>query len=73
MKGNKNLISNKSKLNKAKTIQYQNKKNNQNQNNVNVNKTAHNNTLKEYRTNSTNQLNFKSSEYEYINKKQKWK
>ena len=29
MKGNKNLISNKSKLNKAKTIQYQNKKNNQ--------------------------------------------
>ena len=27
MKGNKNLISNKSKLNKAKTIQYQNKKN----------------------------------------------
>ena len=32
MKGNKNLISNKSKLNKAKTIQYQNKKNNQYQN-----------------------------------------
>ena len=37
-----------------------NKKNNQNKNNVNVNKTAHNNTLKKYRTNSTNQLNFKS-------------
>ena len=35
-----------------------NKKNNQNKNNVNVNKTAHNNTLKKYRTNSTNQLNF---------------
>ena len=50
-----------------------NKKNNQNKNNVNVNKTAHNNTLKKYRTNSTNQLNFKSSEYEYINKIQKWK
>ena len=39
MKGNKNLISNKSKLNKAKTIQYQNKKNNQYQNqNQNNNK-----------------------------------
>ena len=50
-----------------------NKKNNQNKNNVNVNKTAHNNSLKKYRINSTNQLNFKSSEYEYINKKQKWK
>ena len=50
-----------------------NKKNNQNKNNVNVNKTTHNNTLKKYRTNSINQLNFKSSEYEYINKIQKWK
>ena len=39
MKGNKNLISNKSKLNKTKTIQYQNKKNNQYQNqNQNNNK-----------------------------------
>ena len=41
--------------------------------NSNINKTTHNNTFKKYRTNSTNQLNFKSSEYEYITKIQKWK
>ena len=47
------------------------KKNGGNKNNIN--KTTNNNTLKKYRTNSTNQLNFKSSEYEYIAKIQKWK
>ena len=47
------------------------KKNGGNKNNIN--KTTNNNTLKKYRTNSTNQLNFKSSEYEYITKIQKWK
>ena len=50
-----------------------NKKNTQYKSNANINKTAHNNAFKKYKTNSINQLNFKSSEYEYINKKQKWK
>ncbi len=50
-----------------------NKKNNQIKNNNNINKTTHNNTVKKYGTNSTNQLNFKSSELEYISKKQKLK
>ena len=59
-KGNKNCVN-------------KNKKNNQNKNSNNINKTTHNNTLKKYRTNSINQLNFKSSEYEYITKIQKWK
>ena len=63
------VIATKNKNNKN----YLNKNIKNNKNNVNVNKTTHNNTLKKYRTNSTNQLNFKSSEYEYINKKQKWK
>ena len=65
------VISTKNKNNK--NYLNKNKKNNQNKNNNNINKTTHNNTLKKYRTNSTNQLNFKSSEYEYISKIQKWK
>ena len=65
------VISNKNKNNR--NYLNKNKKNNQNKNYNNINKTTHNNTLKKYRTNSTNQLNFKSSEYEYISKKQKWK
>ena len=39
----------------------------------NIYKTTHNKMIKKYRTNSTNQLNFKSSEYEYITKIKKWK
>ena len=50
-----------------------NKKNNQNKNSNNINKTTHNNTFKKCRKNNVNQLNFKSSEYEYITKIQKWK
>ena len=65
------VISNKNKNNR--NYLNKNKKNNQNKNYNNINKTTHNNTFKKYRTNSTNQLNFKSSEYEYISKKQKWK
>ena len=62
------VIATKNKNNKN----YLNKiKNNQNKNNNN--KTTHNNTLKKYRTNNSNQINFKSSEYESITKKQKWK
>ena len=59
-KNNKNYLNN-------------NKKNTQYKSNANINKTAHNNAFKKYKTNSINQLNFKSSEYEYINKIQKWK
>ena len=62
------VIASKNKNNKN----YLNKiKNNQSKNNNN--KTTHNNTIKKYGTNNSNQINFKSSEYEYITKKQKWK
>ena len=57
------------------TTKNKNNKNylNKNKKNNNINKTAHEHNLKKNRTNSTNQLNFKSSEYEYITKIQKCK
>ena len=69
------VITNKNKngknyLNKNRKNNNQSKNNNNNNNNIN--KTV-NNKLKKYRTNSTNPLNFKSSDYEYITKIQKWK
>ena len=68
------VITNKNK--NGKSYLNKNRKNNQiknnNNNNNNINKTV-NNKLKKYRTNSTNPLNFKSSDYEYITKIQKWK
>ena len=65
------VITNKNK--NGKNYLNKNRKNNQSKiNNNNINKTV-NNKLKKYRTNSTNPLNFKSSDYEYITKIQKWK
>jgi len=65
------VIPTKNKVNK--NYANKNKKNNNDKNSNNTNKNTHNNTMKKYRTNSTNQLNFKSSEYEYITKINKWK
>ena len=76
---NNNIIKKNSNKQRASSVIATKNKNNKNymnkikKNGVNINKTTHNNTFKKYRTNSTNQLNFKSSEYEYITKIQKWK
>ena len=76
---NNNISKNKPNKQRASSVIATKNKNNKNymnkikKNGVNINKTTHNNTFKKYRTNSTNQLNFKSSEYEYITKIQKWK
>ena len=80
---NNNIIKKNSNKQRASSVIATKNKNNKNymnkikkngvNKNSNINKTTHNNTFKKYRTNSTNQLNFKSSEYEYITKIQKWK
>ena len=80
---NNNIIKKKTNKQRASSVIATKNKNNKNymnkikkngvNKNSNINKTTHNNTFKKYRTNSTNQLNFKSSEYEYITKIQKWK
>ena len=65
------VISTKNKNNK--NYLNKNKKNNNQNKNITNNKTSNNDTIKKCRTNSTNKINFKSTDYEYINKIKKWK